>query len=373
MNLILAILLLAVIIYSFKMMLDKGYNLIILSIIYSIHFSTFILNYKFNFESQFDSYEFYLRALNVDSYLVLLRPGTRFISFLIYPFVNLGIGYFILSLVFAIISLFGLLKITRLFFPLNSKIKMIGVCFMFVPSLHFWTSGLTKEALLIFFMALILEQLVKHKTLSKITLISLIIILFIRPYVFIFILIGLCFKFLIFENFSRKKLLNNLSSFLILGIISIPILKYFLNIKIYSIAEIDKLINKINIYSTTTGNSSLALADTNYLDRIIIVLFRPLFFDSNNLYQFVISLENFCFLLFIIFIIFYSIKTKVKIDSITLYLLVTSLLIILFLSIYMYNLGLASRMRVMFFPFLVLAMVLMFNPNNPSINEKKNN
>lgn len=373
MNLILAILLFAVIIYSFKMMLDKRFNPKILSVIYIIHFSTFILNYKFNFESKFDSYDFYLRALNVDSLLVLLRPGTRFISFLIYPFAKLGVTYFILSLAFAIISLIGFLKITRLFSPLDTKLKKIGVCFMLLPSLHFWTSGLNKEALLIFFMALTLEQALKANTLNKVTLIALLFILFIRPYLFVFIIIGLCINFLVFETFSRKKLFYTLGSFLILGILSIPIFKYFLNIKVFSILEINNLFNKINIYSITTGNSSLGLADTNYFERLIVVLFRPLFFDSNNLYQLAISLENVCFLFFVIFIIYCSIKSKVKIDSITLYLLVTSVLVILFLSIYMYNLGLASRMRVMFVPFLVLGMVLMFNPINTSVNEEKNN
>lgn len=357
--------------FFYKSFLESHRKIYILSFL--VHGLTFIFNYKINLSSKADSYNFYLRALNADFMMDLFGPGTRFISFLVYPLVKLNVGYLTLSLLFAAIGLIGLLKITRLFFPLDTKFKRIGVFFMLFPTLHFWTSGLTKEALLVFFMALILEEITKNKILSIKMLFFIFFILFIRPYVFVIILLGLSMKFLMSEKLSVKKLIISIGSFITLSLLSIPIFKFFLNFKTYSISEIEKLFYKINLYSVKTGYSSFSLEDTNYFDRFLIVLFRPLFFDSSNIFQLIISIENCCFLFFLIFIIFNTIKTKIKIDSNILYLLVTSSLIIMFLSIYMYNLGLASRMRVMFVPFSILGMVLMFNVNKVSLNEEKNN
>lgn len=338
-----------------------------------IHVFASILNYKLNLASKLDSYNFYFKALHAHSIIDLFNPGTRFISFLIYPFVNLGIDYLALSFLFSLIGLVGLFKITKLFFPLDTALKKIGVFIMLFPSLHFWTSGLTKESLLIFFMALILEEIFKNKILSIKIFICLCFILFIRPYLFIIILLGLTVKFLMSENFSVKKTIMSITSLIILSLLSIPIFKFFLNFKSYNIEEIEKLFYKINLYSVETGSSSFSLENTNYFERFFIVLFRPLFFDSTNFYQFIISIENCSVLFFIFFIIYKTTRNKIKVNSNILYLLITSVLVVLFLSIYMYNLGLASRMRVMFLPFLILGMVLMFNVNKSSLNEKEIN
>lgn len=342
-------------------------------LLFSIHFCTTLSYNNISSLVKKDSHSFFDRALNSESWTQHLRPGSDFISFLLYPFVKLGVEYFIISQIFALIGLVGLVKIFSFFFPLNTFLKKTAIIFMLFPSIHFWTSGITKEALVIFFMALILEEIFKNRTTSIKIIIALIMILFIRPYLFILLLISLCAKFLFFEKNSITKRLVSITTFLILSLISIPFLKVFFKIETYRFSEIQNLFIKIDLYSKTVGNTSISLESTNYFERLIIVLFRPFFFDSSNHYQYIISIENAIFLAFCVVATYLATKTKIIINSVICYLILSSLLVIFLLSTYMYNLGLASRMRVMFLPFLVLGVVLIFNSNKTLINEKEVN
>ena len=131
----------------------------------------------------------------------------------------------------------------------------------------------------------------------------------------------------------------------------------FLNF--YNLSSFKLHFEKIITYSSNNGNSSIDLLNSNYFERFFLVLFRPFFFDSKTLFQFFVSIEN--FVLAIIIIIFaykiYYLKLKFSlIDKHIRFALLFSIMCILFYSIYMYNLGLASRMRVMFLPFLLIGM-----------------
>ena len=49
-------------------------------------------------------------------------------------------------------------------------------------------------------------------------------------------------------------------------------------------------------YIGSSGNSSIPITQTNYFERFFMVLFRPLFYDSYNIFQHIVSLENLLFI-----------------------------------------------------------------------------
>lgn len=340
-------------------------------ILFIIHFSSFILNYKYSIEVKRDSFNFYQRAIDSTNIFDYANPGSRFITFLIYPLVKLNFDYFVISLIFSIISFIGFLIFLRQFDCKEFYNKLLIIILLF-PSLHFWSSGLSKEALVVFFMALIFSQMKKIKPVFIWLVISLVFLLFIRPYLSLIILMSLLLTFYLFSKKTRLCKIKLALFSLVFFICSLPILKTFLKIETISIKAITNVFAKINSYSLDHGNSSIPIETTNYLERMNMVLFRPLFLDAkSSLVYYVISFENLFFLITTILFLYLIIRKKTYLNQISFFLLSTSLLIILFLSLYMYNLGLASRMKVMFIPYLALG--IYFSQKKQFFYEKEAN
>jgi len=163
-------------------------------------------------------------------------------------------------------------------------------------------------------------------------------------------------------------------SFVLLATILIGI-NYKLLLKFIGISGLSRsnVINKLqeyNNYSKVSGNSHVDLFETTYFERIFTLLFRPLFYDAQGAFQLYISVENSLFLLlFLIALI--NFRKLISVFSSTLegkFAIISSVFIILLISIYIYNLGLASRMRVMIIPYLLYVFSLCFEKKSTTIN-----
>ncbi|MDG1715023.1 hypothetical protein [Lacinutrix sp.] len=285
-------------------------------------------------------------------------------SLLIYPLVKLNISYFNLSLFFSTFSLVGFTFYLNFIFSkikkLDSNILMLlSLLLILTPSLHFWTAGLTKEALVFYFMSIVFFQTVKKGLISFPLIISLVFILLIRPYLFGIILVS--YFVFILCNIKMNKIMLVLLA--LLGtIISLPILKGFLRVDNLNFEEIQQSFQRIVVYSQNNGTSSIDLENSTYFYRMFLVLFKPIFYDSKTFFQYLISIENLITAIILFKFIFEVIKNKAYkfIFKQQVFLSLTVILLILFFSSYLYNLGLASRMRVMFMPYLYLLMFTFY-------------
>jgi hypothetical protein len=304
-----------------------------------------------------DADHFYNTALTADSWFETFGLGTKFMSFISYPLIKLGCNQLSLFILFSVISFSGFILFLKL---LNVSVVRKGFLpvyfFIFLlPSLHFWGGSYSKEALIFPLMIFLLYKIKEKKYKEPLLYIVLLLILFIRPYLF-FIVIG-AFTVTLFTEKEKLK-----TKFLFLGIIVFilvlmtPILINFL--KITSIGSIYKNYRDIAVYASEAGNSSINLLESNYFERLSLVLFRPLFYDATTFYQYYISVENLLVLSTVIYLVCRVRKGSLKKEMFLVkFSLITSLFVILFLSIYMYNLGLASRMRVMFIPYLFYGLL----------------
>ena len=335
---------------------SKNYLFLFLTIV-AIHAFAVFINYKFL--KGVDTRVFYSRAITSTDWFGLFKIGSRSMSFMIYPFTKFGFSYFDIALLFSVISLKGYFIYLNL---LLTKIKPLGiyhfllVAFFCYPSLHIWTTSLYKESLLFTLMAIILKQLWSIKPFNYKLLISILIITLIRPYISLILILSII---IIYYKIIIKE--YKVASLLLLSLITIIAVK-FLNI--LNLSSFKDNFDKIITYSINNGNSSIDLLNSNYLERFFLVLFRPLFFDSKTLFQFFVSIENFGFAIVLMIFTYkiYYLKPKFRlIDKHIRFTLLFSITCILFYSIYMYNLGLASRMRVMFIPFLLIGMFNMLS------------
>jgi hypothetical protein len=300
---------------------------------------------------------FYNQALNASSWFDLFGTGSISISFLSYPLVKLGCSMLSLFVLWSVVSYTGYMLLLKLFnFTSLSKIKQLAVSFLFLlPSLHYWSAFYGKEALLFFIMVFLIEIIKGKNFKNPFLYIFLALILLIRPYLFfILVLAFLC------SIINEKKFLKNKKKVLAIGsiflLISIPILIKFLRID--SLKRVCKNFQHLHNYAALNGGSSINLLESFYFERFFLVLFRPLFFDAHTYFQYWVSLENLLVIILLIILLYKQSNVfKISQPLVVKFCLYSGVLVILFLSVYMYNLGLASRMRVMFVPYLMYALV----------------
>ncbi|REE83083.1 hypothetical protein BX611_0363 [Lutibacter oceani] len=314
-----------------------------------------------------DPVKYYTAAVEAPDWLSLFKVGGYIISFLIYPLVKLKISFEVLFLVFATLSYKGFLAYFKLIdFKKLNKGSFFLMLFFIIPSTHFWTSFLGKEALLFTLMVLLLKK-IKTKTFDWILIGSLMLIFLIRPHVFFVVLLALLVVVLLDAEIS-KAIKRRLLFGATLGVLVLfPLfLIYFLNIKIVEINSFQDVFAMLVNYSETNGNSKIDLLNTNIFTRIAYLLFMPLPFLYNikNMFQWMAAIENIYIVIVFIGLIIYILKAKFKFKRIRIdqkFALIASILLIVLFGSYLYNLGLGNRMRIMFLPYLFYFFITYMN------------
>lgn len=360
-----------------KLINSKNTQRVYFVFLFIIHFISFGLHYTHNIDVKRDSFFFFDNALNSDSIFSFKFLGSQFMSVIVYPFSKVGMNYFSISLLFATFSFNMFLKYLKFFLKyIENKVSWelhVIILLFLTPSLHYWTAGLSKEAILFLFMGTFLFEVLKNKFLSLTSVVSLFFILLIRPYLFVIILFAFILHVLTNDKYSKqfKIKIISISAFCIL--IVFPILKQFLKLESINLEVFNRNYESLVHFSSTNGKSSINLGDSNFLERLLLVLFRPFFYDAKTFFQYVISVENLIFLVLFLKVLKDLIIKKINIwFKKDVFLLCVSIILILFYSIYMYNLGLASRMRVMFIPYFYVFVFFTYL-RSIKLDEEKNN
>lgn len=340
-------------------------------IFYHLLFCFFTLYYTINFKHESDAERIFRMANNADSWRSLWGLGTVFTSFLIYPLIKIGFNYVMLTVLFSLISLKAYLIYIDLFFSTSTtKTRnqlLLLLLLLGLPSYHYWSSFVGKDVIVFYLMAVMLSGVVKKKYITISFVLAGLIILLIRPYLLLIVMLAYSISFLFNSTIEASKKKKYFIVLVVFVLLCIPILKTFLRIDNVSIETIKESYQKIVVYSQNNGDSSIDLQNSNYLERFFLVLFRPFFYDSKVLLHFLVSIEN-----FIVWSVVFKILFKIRNTSLTtlkkvIFPIVVSISLVVFYSIYMYNLGLASRMRVMFMPYMIFLLFWIIEENKKTI------
>jgi len=330
---------------------SKGY-LISLTI---IHFSIGLFSWYWSLNNGGDSLAFYCNAKLANNWFELFGLGSTFVSFLIFPLMKIGVNYFTLFIMFSVISFFGFLNYIKdlLLYDIKNKLMLFTLLLFLLPSLHFWTGFLSKDVLMFYLMSCLLIIFRERKYFTFKCLMIYLLIGVIRPHIFIVLILSFIIVLLL-----EKKIKPVILAVVLLAT-SYPLVVKFIKIPSYSVNGILSKLKQFNDYGLARGDSHIDLFNTSYLERIWALLFRPFFIDANTIAQWAVSIENLFFLGFIFLILYKGSKLK-KIFNLTIdvkFALLSSFLIIMLIGTYIYNLGLASRMRVMIIPYILYAVL----------------
>ena len=310
-----------------------------------------------------------------------ISTGRVFLHKLIGYFSALNINIHNINYIFSAISflpfLFFLKIIQELKVYENSKINYyLLIYFLFLPSLHFWISGYSKDTIsfiVIFFISYLYITRVDRQLpqvsnkLFIILLFSLIILLYsIRPHLALLMTTSSA----IYYFCSKKYSVFNYKFILTLGL-GLPII-YFLFTEVFgntlNYENITRIINMYRNLDVPNTGSQINL-DTNIVFKFILYLFAPniFFIQSLNLQNIIVIIEN-------TFLIFFFLKLfKFRFCNIKSVLFNLIMLILFFaaMTLITSNLGISNRQKWMAFLPLVITFLYVRYFNEKNLNFSK--
>ncbi|WP_162126246.1 hypothetical protein [Flavobacterium phycosphaerae] len=311
-----------------------------------------------------DAHFYWAQNFSIDnfSWWHYAHYGTDFILFINYPFIQLGLPFWFGFLLYGIVGFFGVLKwIQWVELVVGQKIyyKGFNVLYLFFlfPSLHFWTANLGKEPLIFWGIAAVFYAVASanYKSFSFIT--GSLLLVIIRPHVALMLLLAIGLVMVFQKRFSFKKRLA-----LALVGFSVFAALFYMVLQLTQIRYLDwkriQYFNEFSILSFRNSGTYVPMLDYNFANRFFAFNFRPLFFDAKSLLGFLASIENALLLLiylltFVVLIVFYKkiiFPQWMKIAF--LFALIASLLYIQRYA----NLGIFMRTKIMFQPFVLIAL-----------------
>ncbi|MEN9340239.1 MAG: hypothetical protein RIQ62_1551 [Bacteroidota bacterium] len=235
--------------------------------------------------------------------------------------------YYPHAVLMCFLSLLGLTGIYRLFIsalPGRELVLMVAVYLM--PSTLLWTSGLIKEAFLMFALGMLfytIQQIIEGDRRNVLQYVKLIVFLYclflIKPYI-IFMMIPGVTAWLMFKYFPSRRLVVLLSTYAIYAAIMIFSAEVILGQKIpnlltskqnefYFVAERDHANSVIEI--PRLDGSYLSMI-RNAPQAFINVLFRPSILEIKNPLMLFAAAENLFLIIFILFAVLMAIKYNLQ-------------------------------------------------------------
>lgn len=282
-------------------------SLKLLSNLFYYHLIFFGIYYATTIFSRSDSIMYYNKASEIGSYFdIFSKTGTSFIDNFAAIFVQFGLSYESLMLLFSYFGYIGFV-FAYLFFRENIPINVtvfkkydLLQLLLFLPNMHFWTASLGKGSLI--FMGLMIFAFSIKKPRQRIIFLVVggFFVYMIRPPVMIFILAG----FVIGLLTGREKLSV---PFRIILVTASLLFLFYTQESIFAVLGLDSgsdsILNDFTDYANTqsdrleTSNSGVAMQSYSLPYRLFTFWFRPLFVDSPSILGIFSSAENLVYLL----------------------------------------------------------------------------
>ena len=276
------------------------------------------------------------------------------------------LSFFTGNMIYSLMGYLGFIYLYRILKPILvdrktlSKLKLFGVPIFpwiwFLPNLHFWSSGVGKDSLLFFSIALFVYSLQKLRARWIALVLSMIISLSIRPHITLFLLLSFGIAY-IFDG--RLKAYQKMFIFLMFLIGFISIFDYvveFVQLESLETSVIEEYTStKASKLNQASSGSGVDISGYPFLFKVFTFLYRPLFFDINGILAVVASCENFILLCFS-FLLFRNRpfrvfkKASFLLKGMVIYFIIGSIAFSLILG----NLGIMLRQKNMFIPLMFI-------------------
>lgn len=309
------------------------------------------------------------KAISFSEIIELVKTGSatgtmHFINY--FPANVLNLSFFTGNMLYSLIGYLGFMCLYRILKPIiiekqkMSSIKIFGIPIFpwiwFLPNLHFWSSGIGKDSLLFFAIALFIYSLQAIKRRWWGILLSVLISLTIRPHIMLFLLFAFGIAYILD---GRLKAYQKTFIFLLFIISFLSIFNYVVDFvqleSLESSAITEYASTKASKLNLISSGSGVDISRYPILLKIFTFLYRPLFFDINGILALVASIDNLIFLVFSYKVIRSTpIRTFKRANYIVKGSVIYFFIGTLAFSMILGNLGIMLRQKNMFIPCLIL-------------------
>lgn len=335
------------------------------------HFAIAILFHFYIASSGGDALKYWglPKALSFNEVLgmVLDRKASSFVYFFnFFPANTLQLSLFTGNMLYSLIGFTGFIYLYRTIKELMPdhellyNLKLFGIrlfpLIFFLPNLHFWSSGIGKDAILFLCINMFVFALVQIRRRIPLLLFSIVLSFLIRPHITLFLIASLGIGFFIDGNLKpyQKVLI-----ILLVGIGIFSVLDYmlrFIQIENFELSTIEQFADKrVSDLGKARTESRVDMSSYPFPFKVFTFLYRPLFIDGNGLFGILASFENLILLLFTFFVFrnkpFKALKKSHYIIKGGLIFFVMGAVMF---SLILGNLGIMLRQKNMLFPLFIL-------------------
>jgi len=293
----------------------------------------------------------------------------------------LQLSFFTGNMLYALVGYVGFIYLYKMVLHIFdnkfelSKIKLLSFSLipwiLFLPNLHFWSSGVGKDSILFACIMAFVYGLQNIRKRSILILLSIVVSFGIRPHITLFLLIAFGIGFLLDGNLkSYQKIM--ISAVFIAGFVAIfDYVITFVQLESIESGAIEQYAaTKASSLNQATSGSGVDISNYSFPFKVFTFLYRPSFFDINGILAIIASFENLVLLLFSIKLLFRKPWQAFKRASAILKgMLIFFLLGTISFSLILGNLGIMLRQKNMFMPFfLIFGIWVLYNYN---LNKKK--
>ncbi len=309
------------------------------------------------------------KTLSINQVLDVIKSGSATgIMYLInyLPSNVFDLSFFTGNLIYSQLGYLGFIYLYKIFQSLFGGveglygIKILNIqifpYILFLPNMHFWCSGIAKDTLVFFAIVLFIYSFLKLRKRKWGILLSLLILMAIRPHIMLYLLLGFGLGYFLDVKMKGYQRIVIILVF-ITGFISIfEYVLEFVQIENLELATIEEYTTrKSTKLSRDSIGSSLDISSYSYPYKVFTFLYRPLFFDVSGVLAIIASVEN-SLLLYLTFLAIISKPIKgfklapYIVKGVFFYFLAGALTFPLILG----NLGIMLRQKNMFIPFFIL-------------------
>lgn len=368
---------------SMKNVLSKT-DIKTLNLLWLFHICMSIYFYFFTCNNKGDAWGYWLRAKEMTDTIFVKGifkeeidgfRGTIFIDSLNYIPANLmGMGFFANTLFYGLLGFIAFTFLYRICIqniPYNSKFFKFQIfpLLLFLPNLHFWSSGVGKDTILFLCILMVAYGLMRISKRLPLVVIGLLLSYQIRPHVTLILIVSFGFVYIINGKTSIPQRIFLSISLGVVAIFILPMVLEFVNMDEASMSELDRFSEQRSGFLNQAGSA----IDVNmpYPLKVLTFMFRPFFFDINGIPALVASFENLLLLLLFIQVLrsrfFKTFKAApLVIQGLFIFYIMGALVF----SMSMSNLGIILRQRNMFLPGLILFILWSFSYKQQQIINK---
>jgi len=281
----------------------------------------------------------------------------------------IGLSFFSGSILYTVIGFLGFIyfyaliksQIPNIYYLKKTKVFGVSIFpfMLFLPNLHFWSSGVGKDTLLFFCIALFFYSSIKASKSVFGLIISIGLSFVIRPHITLFMImaLGLGVTFDGRLKSYQKVIITTVFAFLFAS--AVNYVMNFVQLDSFDSETVGKYSDtRSSNLSNDRTSSSIDTSNYSYPLKVFTFLFRPLFFDANGILGLVASFEN----LFLLFFLIKILKNRfLKGFNASTYLVKASAFLFIMgalsFSLILGNLGIMLRQKT---PFIMMLIIFGF-------------